>query len=251
MKPSTFFWYELVTSDPTGAADFYTQVVGWKPVPYRPDYTLLQVGGDRGVAGIMKTPAEVTVMPALWMGYLYADDVDAKAREIVAAGGTVKKGPQDIPEIGRFAVATDLHGVPFMIMKPQGEDQPPLPMGTPGAIGWNDLSADDGEEAFAFYSGLFGWTKGEAIPMGEMGAYQLYHAGSDEPAGGVMTKTPGRDAPFWLFYFVVPAIDAARQRVIDAGGTVTMEPMEVPGGAWAMEAVDPQGAKFGLTAATR
>jgi hypothetical protein len=33
-----------------------------------------------------------------------------------------------------------------------------------------------------------------------------------------------------------------------AGGSITMEPMEVPGGQWIIEATDPQGAPFGLVA---
>ncbi|MCV0396252.1 MAG: VOC family protein [Rhizobiaceae bacterium] len=253
MKPANFFWYELVTTDPKAATGFYADVVGWTPVPYGPshDYTVLNVGPDQGTAGIMATPPEAAGMPPQWMGYLYVDDVDAKAREVETAGGKVEKGPWDIPEIGRAAVCTDPHGAPFMIMKPNGEDRPPLPMTTPGTIGWRDLSAGDLDEAWSFYAGLFGWTKGDAIPMEGMGDYQLFHAGGDEPVGGMMTKTPDREHPFWLFYFVVPAIDAAREKIVKGGGTVVMEPMEVPGGAWAMEALDPQGARFGLTAASR
>ena len=33
---------------------------------------------------------------------------------------------------------------------------------------------DDGPSAFAFYSGLFGWTKAEAMDMGPMGIYQIF-----------------------------------------------------------------------------
>ena len=31
----------------------------------------------------------------------------------------------------------------------------------------------DWKSAFEFYSGLFGWTKGEAMDMGPMGTYQI------------------------------------------------------------------------------
>ena len=37
--------------------------------------------------------------------------------------------------------------------------------GTPGHVGWHELHAGDGESAFAFYSGLFGWTKAEVRVM--------------------------------------------------------------------------------------
>ena len=38
----------------------------------------------------------------------------------------------------------------------------------PGYIGWHELHGGDPEKSFAFYSGLFGWTKGEALDMGGM-----------------------------------------------------------------------------------
>ena len=52
--------------------------------------------------------------------------------------------------------------------------------------------------------------------------------------------------PLWLFYFVVPDIDAAAEKVKAGGGAVLNGPMEVPGGAWIIQATDPQGAMFAL-----
>ncbi len=139
-------------------------------------------------------------------------------------------------------------------MKPvprgSGEGQGPAPM-APGFVGWNELMTDDWEEGFAFYSRLFGWKKDQAIPMGEMGTYQLVAAGEGEAFGAMMNRPPNVPMPGWGFYFIVPAIDAALERVKAGGGKVLMEPMEVPGGAWAANAMDPQGAAFGLTADKR
>jgi predicted enzyme related to lactoylglutathione lyase len=56
--------------------------------------------------------------------------------------------------------------------------------------------------------------------------------------------------PSWIFYFTVPAIDAAAERVTEAGGQIINGPMEVPG-AWVLQCLDPQGAMFALTAAER
>jgi predicted enzyme related to lactoylglutathione lyase len=56
---------------------------------------------------------------------------------------------------------------------------------------------------------------------------------------------------FWLYYFNVPAIDAALARVSAGGGKVLNGPMEVPGGSWVAQCMDPQGAMFALTAAKR
>jgi predicted enzyme related to lactoylglutathione lyase len=52
---------------------------------------------------------------------------------------------------------------------------------------------------------------------------------------------------FWLYYFNIDDIDAAAARVRSAGGQVMMGPHEVPGGAWILQATDPQGGMFALT----
>ena len=119
MKQGDFVWYELCTTDPAAAADFYAQVVGWtvKTVGLPGiDYTLACLG-DRPVAGIMTLPPEQMPPRPVWFGYIAVDDVDAKAEEIEAAGGRIHKAPQDIPTIGRFAVVADPQGAVFMLFK--------------------------------------------------------------------------------------------------------------------------------------
>ena len=44
----------------------------------------------------------------------------------------------------------------------------------------------------------------------------------------------------------LPDIDVATDKVRSGGGTVLNGPMEVPGGAWIIQATDPQGAMFAL-----
>jgi predicted enzyme related to lactoylglutathione lyase len=112
------------------------------------------------------------------------------------------------------------------------------------------LHACDGASAFAFYAGLFGWTKAEAVDMGAMGIYQTFATGG-APIGGMMTKTPQTPAPFWLYYFNVEAVDAAMARVKDAGGQIIHGPMQVPGGSWIAHCLDPQGAIFALVGSKR
>lgn len=57
---------------------------------------------------------------------------------------------------------------------------------------------------------------------------------------------PGR--PQWLYYFVVPDIEAARVAIEANGGAVLHGPSQVPGGRWIVQAQDPQGAMFALSA---
>jgi len=52
----------------------------------------------------------------------------------------------------------------------------------------------------------------------------------------------------WMFYFRVPDIDAAVERVKAGGGQVHAGPMDVPGGDRVIVASDPQGVPFGIAA---
>jgi predicted enzyme related to lactoylglutathione lyase len=146
---------------------------------------------------------------------------------------------------GRCMVA-DPQGAVFSLFKPLS-DMPPPPAdpATPGTIGWHELMATNGEKAFAFYAELFGWTKDEALDMGAMGRYQLFAAGG-AAIGGMMTKPAEVPAPFWGYYFRVDAVGAALERLKKEGGQVINGPMEVPGGEWIVQAIDPQGAMFSL-----
>jgi predicted enzyme related to lactoylglutathione lyase len=246
MKQGEFVWYELCTTDPVAAADFYAKVVGWRMQPAGlsgMDYTLA-CAGELQVAGIMTLPPEQMPPRPLWFGYIQADDVDAKTAEIAAAGGKIYRAPEDIPTVGRFAVVTDPQAAVFMVFKAIGAP-PALPaMMQPGTIGWHELHASDLEKAWAFYAPLFGWTKDLAHEMGPIGTYQMFKA-SALPIGGMLTD-PAAKHPFWLYYFVVEDIDAGVARLQANGGTLLSGPMEVPGGAWVAQANDPQGGLFAL-----
>ncbi|RCW21583.1 hypothetical protein DFR48_110172 [Ciceribacter lividus] len=257
-----FVWYELMTNDVPAAAAFYKNVVGWEAkdfesaTPQGNPYTVFNIPGrEMGSAGLMAiTPdmAKDGVRPA-WCGYVAVDDVDAKAKEFAENGGKILLPGTDIPGIGRFAVVADPHGAFLNVFKPNMPEGPmpeePPPM-APGTVGWHELMAGDGKQAFDFYARMFGWTKGEGYDMGAMGIYQLFaHDGRD--IGGIMTKTPDMPGAFWGYYFVVPELDAAMNRVTGGGGTICSGPMEVPGGAWVTQCLDPQGAFFALVAGKR
>ncbi|MET3577782.1 putative enzyme related to lactoylglutathione lyase [Mesorhizobium robiniae] len=255
-SPMPFFWYELMTTDLDAAEAFYTDVVGWTAQPFdagpgMPRYIVMNVG-ERGVAGLMTLPEDAAKMgmPPAWLGYIHTRDVDASTQSLKNAGGTVHREPDDIPSVGRFAVVADPQGVTFMLMQPTGPDQPTVPATTPGHIGWHELYTSDWKAAFDFYSEQFGWEKGDAMDMGQMGIYQTFSAGP-ESSGGMMNKPEQMPVPVWMFYFNVPAIDAAAKRITDNGGKILMGPMEVPTGQWIVQGQDPQGAHFALLAPVR
>ncbi|CCF18503.1 Glyoxalase/bleomycin resistance protein/dioxygenase [Pseudorhizobium banfieldiae] len=250
-----FIWCELMTSDTEAAGRFYSSVLGWSlnamPMGEGDAYYLFQIGeGDKcpGIGGMMKIPTEMAgSMPPNWSGYVAVDDVDRTAREFAENGGTVHRQPEDIPQVGRFAVVADPHGAVLNIMTPLPMDDmpPPPPEGAPGTVGWHELYAADLEEAFEFYSRIFGWTKDSDFDMGEMGAYRLF-AEHGKQTGGMMKRPEEIPMPCWVYYFNVESVEAAIGRVRAGGGQVLNGPMEVPGGSWIAQCTDPQGAFFCL-----
>jgi predicted enzyme related to lactoylglutathione lyase len=52
--------------------------------------------------------------------------------------------------------------------------------------------------------------------------------------------------PNWQTYFRVPDVDAAADRIKAQGGTILNGPTDVPDGDRIVNAMDPQGAAFGL-----
>ena len=241
-----FAWHELMVPDPEAATRFYGTVTGWgtrdASTPDQP-YTLL-TAGDRPAAGLLPLKQTDMAKGALpgWVGHILVDDVDATLARATALGGVVHVPPRSIG-IGRFAVLGDPQGAVFAIFA--GTLPEPQPIGTPGHVGWNELAAGDWPAAFDFYAALFGWQRAEAVDIGPMGTYQTFGLGG--PAmGGMFDKPAAIPRPFWCFYIAVGDIDAAAARVAEAGGQVVNGPMEVPGEAFVLQGLDPQGALFAL-----
>jgi predicted enzyme related to lactoylglutathione lyase len=255
-KPS-FIWYELMTSDPGAAEAFYHAVVGWKMADAgQPGmrYTILSAG-ERGMGGLMALPTEACEAGARpgWLGYIGVPDTDGAAKRIVEAGGAIHRGPDDIPDVGRFAVVADPGGAVFQLLAPLPRENapPPAEPTTPGLVSWNELYSSIGQDAaFRFYSGQFGWETIELMDMGPMGKYRIFGAGG-VPMGGMMDKPENAPASAWSFYVNVDRLDAAVDRIEANGGQVLMGPHEVPGGSWIVQAVDPQGAAFALVSTAR
>ena len=245
-----FIWYDLMTPDVEGAKKFYSDVVGWNFTAQMPAYNVANVG-KIGVGGIMETPAELKDMPPFWSGYVYVPDVDAACAKIKKLGGKVHREPWDVENYLRMAVVADPTGAAFNIMQPKMPDPPErVKDGAIGTIGWREAHVGDLGKAWAFYSEMFGWTKGTTMPMGEMGDYQLFQIDGKD-VGGMMKKMDVMPMPVWAYYFYVDGIEAAVTRITKAGGKIANGPMSVPGDQWIVTGIDPQGAFFSLLSNTK
>lgn len=249
----SFIWYELMTPDQDASKAFYDRVMAWTieaEASGSTEYRMLQTV-DGPIGGALTLTDQMIAGGARpgWVGYLCVDDVDAMLARIVTAGGAVLMPAHDMPQVGRFAMATDPQGAPFYLMKPVPPvDDPDKASDSfhPTAIGhvaWNELASTDHKAALGFYGDLFGYECNEVLPMGEMGDYAFIdHHGTR--IGAMMTR---KDSPSaWSFYFRVPSVAAAMAAIPAAGGTVLFGPTPVPGGDHVVIAVDPHGAVFGV-----
>jgi predicted enzyme related to lactoylglutathione lyase len=67
--------------------------------------------GDKAVGGIFEMKgAEFEGMPSHWLPYIAVDDVDARIAEAAKLGAKIKRGPWDIPGVGRVAIVQDPTG---------------------------------------------------------------------------------------------------------------------------------------------
>ena len=109
----SFHWNELNTHDPKLAREFYGKALGWSfDVMSMPgfDYYVAK-SGDKAVGCIFEMKgAEFEGMPSHWFAYIAVDDVDARIAEAVKLGAKIRRGPWDIPEVGRVAIVQDPTG---------------------------------------------------------------------------------------------------------------------------------------------
>ncbi len=115
-EANTFCWGELATRDAAASMAFYGKVFGWKAKTGDPAYTEIHLG-DQPFGGMLTMTAEMEGVPPHWMPYFAVDDCDAKAEKAKSLGANMCVPPQDIPNVGRFAVIGDPQGAVFAIIK--------------------------------------------------------------------------------------------------------------------------------------
>ena len=249
-------WYELMTPDAEASKAFYDSVVGWQigePVAEFQGYRMINRSDDRAAGGVLPLTDEMQQHGArpIWLGYIGVDDTDAAVAAIEEAGGKSLMPAMDIPNVGRIAMVADPQGAPFYVMKPIPPADKPnaqsdvFSVDQPQHVRWNELSTTDQDGAIAFYGSQFGWTQEGDMDMGEMGKYRFIQ-NRGTTIGAVMRKPPQLPVSLWTFYIGVDDIDRATEAVTSGGGRVLHGPMEIPGGEFSLNAIDPQGASFGL-----
>ena len=253
----SFIWYELMTPDPKAAKAFYDAVVGWNigvdSVAPGTEYRMIGRSDGGNAGGVLTLTDEMRDGGAIprWTGYLHVPDIDATVAAIVADGGSQWMEPIDMPGVGRLAIVAGPEDAPIYVMNPlPPEGQPDavsdvFSVDQPQHVRWNELWSRDPGRSVEFYQRHFGWEQRGEMDMGEMGKYQFFYVG-DVRIGAVMPKMPEMPASMWNFYVGVDDIDRAAAAVKNGGGQIIHGPVEIPGGEYSIQVVDPHGVHVGF-----
>jgi len=253
IKPGSFCWMELATTDQPAAKKFYGDLFGWTvfDAPMGPGefYSMFQLNGkDAAAAYTLRPDQRQHNVPPHWMLYIATDDVDASARQAAELGATILMPPFDVMEVGRMSVVKDPTGAVFSLW--QAKSQSGVTAKGEGSFCWADLNTGNAAKATDFYTRLFGW-KFEK-PEHDLNGY-VHIKNGDEYVGGIPPDEPGDPhlPPHWLLYFQVADCDASLDKAKKAGGQVYFGPMSMENvGRFAVVA-DPQGAVFAVFQSAR
>ncbi|MGB3167758.1 MAG: VOC family protein [Alteraurantiacibacter sp.] len=250
-----FVWYELMTSDADAAQEFYSGLFDWSFEDGSlngVDYRSFKVG-ETAVGGLLQLQPDMVDQGArpCWVGYIRVENVPAAVARAKDSGATALMEDGEVPDVGPFAMLHDPEGAMFYVIDDRsGTESEAFSTheARDGTCAWNELMAGDPEAVKKFYGEQFGWVVADSMDMGDMGAYDMLKNGADGDFmfGGLMRRPPTMPVSMWTFYFRVPDIDDAVGYVKDNGGEIFNDPMEVPGGEFCINGMDPQGAMFSV-----
>ncbi|MGO9341575.1 MAG: VOC family protein [Acidimicrobiales bacterium] len=233
-------WVDIGTTDLQAGVRFYQDLFGWEAQDLGEEaghYTIVsKLGKQVAAMSSAQDPG-----PPRWTTYVNVDDVDAVAKNVESAGGTVVVAPMDVMSAGRMAIFTDTTGAVIAAWQPRDHIGAQL-VNEPGAFTWSELATGDVEKSKAFYSDVFGWDWGGADEYAEAQV-------GGRTIAGVMPRSPDMPADVpdsWLVYFGSTDVDADAKKAADLGATVIVDPTDIPGTGRFAVLIDPQGAAFAL-----
>lgn len=116
----------------------------------------------------------------------------------------------------------------------------PWPAGTPC---WVDLGSPDVAASIAFYGAVLGWS---FIDTGEQfGHYNICQV-DGHAAAAIGPKSDPTQPTAWTVYLASDDTDTTAALVGQNGGTVLVDPFDIPGSGRMTVATDPAGAAFGI-----
>ncbi len=205
-------------------------------------YSTALVGSD-SVAAIAPQPpmlAERNVAP-MWSTYLAVDSADDAVAAASASGGTVLMAADEIPGSGRMAVVADPTGATVGLWQ-AAEHIGATRVNEPNTVIWNELVTTDNAAALPFYKAVAG-IDSVATKMADFDYTLLKVDGED--VGGATSPQMAGVPNHWHTWFAVADAVAVATAAKDAGGSLLVEPTDMPVGKMATIR-DPQGAVFSI-----
>lgn len=243
-------WFDLMSSDPARAADFYGAIFGWElegpPLPEFGGYQNFTHAGQR-VAGLMPYMEEGGGPSDVWTVYLRTDDPAATVKAVEDAGGSIMVPPMDVGEEGTMMVAVDSAGAVIGFWTPN-QHKGFTAWGEHGAPYWFESHSKDYRKSREFYEKVIGarieevGTGGDPDAIGPDTYGQVFIG--DLSFSGIMDAAGlhGPDVPsFWQVYITVDDVAATVKQVEQLGGSVLMAGEDTPYGTLAA-VTDPFGA---------
>jgi uncharacterized protein len=239
-----FVWYDLMSADTEASKRFYTEALGWgtrvdRPlmgVEGRPPYTMW-TAREVPIAGL------VPMNETHWLGYVAVENVDRAVAQAKSLGSDLVFGPEEIPQVGRFAVISDPQATTVAVFQSIHGASPPV---APRVLefSWHELATTDWRAAMNFYNAIFGWETISENDMGPLGTYAIFGL-HGVPCGGMFDKSAAMPSA-GCYYVRVHDVHDAANKVLQHAGQVIYGPAEVPGGGWIAHCRDVTGGLFAV-----
>lgn len=250
--PGKIIWHDLLTDRPEETRKFYGELFGWEfETLSSANYSLIRHRGE--FIGGMVDQADLATMRDVsqWVAVMSVADVAEATRELVDAGGTVYANPTSLGERGTIAVVADPQGAVLALLQTRDGDPPDTGQSPPsGRFLWNELWADNVDDAAAFYSRLapFRARSVDLSPVASEVQYRVLNAG-ERPRAGIRSNPVPEAAPMWVSYLGVEneaALAEILSRVEPLGGRVLLPATERPAGGVVAVIAGPSGAGIAL-----
>jgi uncharacterized protein len=261
-------WIDSAQPDVDAAIAFYGGLFGWQFDERAPsdsdDRYAVATLEDKTVAAIASPSVAGHPSSPAWMTYVAVDSAEDVAARVREAGGTVVAAPADRFGLARTSICTDPAGAAFGLWQP-GSIRGAGSVNAPGAWNFSELNTDDVEDATRFYASVFGWEVSE-VDMGAMKGTMVRMPGYGDFLERINPGTKQRHidfgappgftecvawflplaegaTPHWSLTFSVADADAVAAKARELGGSVLVEPHDLPM-VRSATIRDPAGAEF-------
>ncbi len=246
-------WHDLLTNDPEGSRQFYSELFGWEFERPGIDvgfgngsgYMLIRHDGELigGMVDANQLGREDNI--SQWITVISVDDIDAAVDAVRAQNGQVLTAPTTLPTRGTLAVVADNEGALFALVRTRDGDPAEIEPVDNRWL-WNELWTADVDRAAGFYQSVAGYSIEQPRGIEAANAYRVLETGG-RPRVGVMDNPFGDEQPpVWVNYLRVEDPAAITARVAQLGGSVIVEAAPRPVGGIAAFIAGPSGAGIAL-----